>query len=165
VLRGYGAGNGGLDAIQASAGKRLMHLPRLRCGKSRLGLLQRCAVTVQCCAVTLRERPTLPIVECRAVTVREMTTSPIAQCRTVTVRETTTTTTTAIGVLRGCGAGNDDAVTVRETADSTRFGQARVNCCCRGQGAGNSWTLKFRSFLRLGYGAGNGEFGYRMSVC
>jgi hypothetical protein len=67
VAGGYGAGNGGLDAIRASAGKRLLHLPRLRCGKSRL-----------------------PIAECRAVTVREMPTLPIARCRAVTVRETMT---------------------------------------------------------------------------
>ena len=130
-MRGYGAGNGGLDAIQASAGKRLMHLPRLRCGKSRLGLLQRCAVTVQCCAVTLRERPTLPIVECRAVTVREMTTSPIAQCRTVTVRETITS---PIAQCR--------TVTVRETTTTTTgyWSVARLRCGKR----------------RRGYGAGNG---------
>jgi hypothetical protein len=134
VLRGYGAGNGGLDAIQASAGKRLMHLPRLRCGKSRLGLLQRCAVTVQCCAVTLRERPTLPIVECRAVTVREMTTSPIAQCRTVTVRETTTTTTTGYWSVarlrcgkrrRGYGAGNGGLYAIRASAGKLLLPRSR----------------------------------------
>jgi hypothetical protein len=134
VLRGCGAGNGGLDAIQASAGKRLMHLPRLRCGKSRLGLLQRCAVTVQCCAVTLRERPTLPIVECRAVTVREMTTSPIAQCRTVTVRETTTTTTTGYWSVarlrcgkrrRGYGAGNGGLYAIRASAGKLLLPRSR----------------------------------------
>jgi hypothetical protein len=134
VLRGYGAGNGGLDAIQASAGKRLMHLPRLRCGKSRLRLLQRCAVTVQCCAVTLRERPTLPIVECRAVTVREMTTSPIAQCRTVTVRETTTTTTTGYWSVarlrcgkrrRGYGAGNGGLYAIRASAGKLLLPRSR----------------------------------------
>jgi hypothetical protein len=54
----------------------------------------------------------------------------------VTVRETS---------VRTCGhcAFASPAVTVRETADSTRFGQARVNgcCMCRGYGAGRADCL------------------------